>query len=72
MTQYFCNLENRNFISKCMPTLISNTGETLNEQDRILLETKKFYQNLYTEKPTEKINLKRLLGKWNIPILSND
>ena len=72
VTQYFCNLENRNFISKCMPTLISNTGETLNEQDRILLETKNFYQNLYTEKPTEKNNLKRLLGKWNIPILSND
>ena len=72
MTQYFCNLENKNFISKRMPTLISNTGETLNEQDRILLETKKIYQNLYTEKPTEKINLKRLLGKWNIPILSNE
>ena len=54
VTQYFCNLENRNFISKCMPTLISNTGETLNEQDRILLETKNFYQNLYTEKTNRK------------------
>ena len=67
VTQYFFNLENRNFISKCIPTLKSNTGETLNEHDRILLETKIFIKIYITEKPTE-----NLLGKWNIPILSNE
>ena len=71
MTQYFCNLENRNFISKCMPTLISNIGETLNEQDRILLETKIFIKIYILKNQQKKINLKRLLGKWNIPILRN-
>ena len=44
-----------------MPTLISNNGEVLTQQDDILQETKSFYQSLYTEKPVENINLKRLL-----------
>lgn len=72
VTQYFCNLENRNFMSKCMPSLISNSGEILNEQDSILQETKNFYQQLYTEKSVENINLKRLLGNFNIPVLNNE
>lgn len=72
VTQYFCNLENRNFISKCMPTLISNNGELLNQQDSILQETKNFYQHLYTEKAVENINLKSLLGNMNVPVLNNE
>ena len=60
VTQYFCNLENRNFTSKCMPTLISNTGDIIKEQKSILQETKNFYQNLFTERPTATINLKLL------------
>ena len=70
--QYFCNLENRNFISKCMPTLISNTGEIIKEQNSILQETKNFYQNLFTERPIATINLKLLLENYNVPILSNE
>ena len=66
MKRYFCNLENRNFILKCMPTLIPNNG-VLKEQDSILQETKNFYQNLHTEKPVENINLNCHLGTLNIP-----
>ena len=72
VTQYFCNLENRNFTSKCMPTLISNTGDIIKEQKSILQETKNFYQNLFTERPTATINLKLLLENYNVPILSNE
>ena len=55
-----------------MPTLISNNGEVLKQQDDILKETKRFYQSLYTEKPVENINLKRLLANINISTLNNE
>ena len=71
VTQYFCNLENRNFISKCMPSLMSNKGDVLKEQESILQETKSYYQNLYSEKPAAPINLKRLLGNLNVTTLSD-
>ena len=34
--------------------------------------TKSFYQSLYTEKPVENINLKRLLANVNISTLNNE
>ena len=63
VTRYFCNLENRNFISKCMPSLISDTGEIINDQHSILHETKEFYKKIYAEKPVQDIDLKYKLRK---------
>ena len=48
---YFCNLENRNFISKCMASLISDTGEIINGQHSILHEQRNFIKkNIYMRK----------------------
>jgi hypothetical protein len=54
-SNYFCNLENRNYISKYMNCLKTENGKTLLTQDEILKETQKHYQNLYTAKNTEHI-----------------
>ena len=42
VTNYFCNLENRNFVSKCMFQLVSNAGQALKTQEEILHETYNF------------------------------
>ena len=57
VTRYFCNLENRNFISECMPSLISDTGEIINDQDSILHETKEFHKKLYGKKKTLRLSI---------------
>lgn len=66
VTKYFCNLENRNFISKCMPSLITSTGDILTDQNNILHEAKEFYKNLYSEKPVEDVDLKYKLRKFDV------
>lgn len=52
-TRYFCNLENRNYVSKIMNSLISHEGEHLKTQDEILAETKCHYENLYKSRETK-------------------
>lgn len=32
VTSYFCNLDNRNFVSICMSHLVNKSGKTLSEQ----------------------------------------
>jgi hypothetical protein len=46
-TWYFRNLENRNYVSKLMNSLISDKGQHLKSQNEILLETKHHYEKLY-------------------------
>ncbi|MCU7800901.1 MAG: hypothetical protein KZQ70_12335, partial [gamma proteobacterium symbiont of Lucinoma myriamae] len=70
VTNYFCNLENRNFISKCMTQLISNKGKIIKEQNEIINETAEFYKNLYACKGTEEINLSEELNDIFVPKLS--
>lgn len=72
VSKYFCNLENRNFISKAMNNLISNEGEVLKDQIKIVEETRKFYKHLYSERPISNVNLKTILEDFNVPILSED
>ena len=55
-----------------MPSLISDTGEIINDQHSILHETKEFYKKLYAEKPVEDIDLKYKLRNLNVPVLSNE
>ena len=45
-TRYFCNLEKRNFISKCMNNLSKENGSTTNVQSELLQETMNFYKKL--------------------------
>ena len=71
-TKYFCNVENRNYISKNMPNLIKDNGnQTINEQE-IIDETKSFYENLYTFRPTQNINIERQLNFNDIPKLNEE
>ena len=53
-TKYFCNLEKRNFVSKCMNSLIKENGSTTNVQSELLQEAMFFYKKLYTKKTEEK------------------
>ena len=57
ISKYFCSLEKRHFISKQMLKLVTNKGETLSRTDDMLEETKKFYENLYSEKEIEDSNI---------------
>ena len=70
VTKYFCNLENRNFISKSMPNLWKNNGTKTENQNEVIHETKTFYETLYKEKPVKPINLNNVLNYHDIPKLS--
>ena len=72
VTKYFCNLENRNFISKNMPNLWKNDGTKTVNQKEVINETKLFYENLYKEKTVKPIDLEKVLNYRNIPKLSEE
>ena len=66
VSKYFCNLENRNYISKNMPNLIKEDGsKTINDQE-ITEETKKFYEKLYESRHTTDINIEKQLNYKDI------
>ena len=48
-TNYFCNLENRNYMNKTIQELVLNQNESVKDQKTILEEVAKFYKNLYSE-----------------------
>ena len=45
VTKYFCSLESRNYISKCMPNLIKRNGQLTESQTEILEEQNSFIHN---------------------------
>ena len=47
-TNYFCNLEKRNYNEKIIPKLINDNGEEIFNQSEILEEQKSFYEKLYS------------------------
>ena len=47
-TNYFFNLENRNFTNKTMTKLINDSGNEITQVQNILAEQKRFYENLYS------------------------
>ena len=69
-SKYFCTLENRNYVSKCMPNLWKTDGTKTNSKDEILIETKNFYEKLYEAKPIDNIDLNEILNYPNIPKLN--
>lgn len=70
MTKYFCNMESRNFTSKCMNSLINDNGDLLKDQSDILTETMLFYKRLYSKKDSTEVDLDKLLGNFCIPKLN--
>ena len=65
-TNYFCNLENRNFVSKRMLSLVKENGTEINDFESIKREVGSFYQKLYSSRENELIDVE--LDE----ILSND
>ena len=72
VTNYFCNLENRDFVSKCMFQLVSNACQTFKTQEEILHETYYFYKTLYSSKEIEDFTLKAEFRNFNIKVLSDE
>lgn len=72
-SKYFCNLENRHFISKSMKSLISNSGEEITDSKLLKNEVFKFYEKLYSTREHEikPVNLNNILTE-NTPKLSDE
>ena len=68
VSQYFCNLEKRHFVSKQMYKLISKQGKTLTDSNDMLKETQEFYQNLNARKQCKDVDLHVYVD--NIPKLT--
>ena len=49
-TKYFCNLEKQHIASKNIPFLVKDDGNHTYDQNEILVETKKYFENLFDEK----------------------
>lgn len=72
VTNYFCSLENRNFVSKCMSQLETHSGQMLNSQEEIIKETYLFYKKLYTTRTIDDFDLKNEFKDNIINILSDE
>ena len=49
-TNYFCHLENRHFVSKCMKSIILQNGEETMDFDLISKEVLQFYTDLFSSR----------------------
>ena len=63
-SSYFCNLENRNFVSKRMVSLIKSNNEEITDFNCISKEVGDFYKKLYCsrEESIVDVNLKNVLS----------
>ena len=49
-TKYFCNLDKQHIASKNIPFLVKDDGSHTYDQNEILVEVKKYFENSFTEK----------------------
>ena len=49
-TKYFCNLENKNYVEKTIRNIQLDNGSFITDQNLILHQIKKYYQNLFKDK----------------------
>lgn len=72
VSKYFCNLENRHYISKRMTVLVNSNGDEIENNEDIKNEVKNFYTKLYSsrENDTYQVDLNSLLQR-NTPKLTN-
>ena len=52
-SRYFCNLENRNFVSKRMSSVIDKDGNEITDYEEINNEVLQFYKQLYSSSESE-------------------
>ena len=71
-TNYFLNLENRNFTSKTIPKVEKENGDVVSKQEEILKEAKLFYEKIYTiDKDIEEKRIEDFLKNVDVPKLNN-
>ena len=72
-TSYFCSLENRNFVSKRMVSLIRGNGTETNDFNLINTEVGSFYKHLYSSRENSivDVELEEILSE-NTPKLSDN
>ena len=69
-TEYFCNLEARNYINKTIQKLDVEGKGIIRNQEQILLEVKTFYEKLYgINEDLMDVNLAEILQPFNVPKL---
>lgn len=73
-TKYFCALEKHNYVSKIICNLEQEDGNKITDQDEILKETKKFYEQLYKSRDDtlEDIDLEEYMKENEVLKLSNN
>ena len=72
VSKYFCNLESRNYVSKCMSSLSSKSGNLIQDQKEILNETMQFYKDLYSKREVKNVDLNALFANFPVPILGEE
>ena len=73
ITNYFCSLENRNFISKSITSIEKKDGSIITDKNEIINETKNFYEKLYSFKENiSDIDLHCLLSDQDLNKLSKE
>ena len=67
-SQYFCNLEQRNFIDKTIRKIELDNGEIVTEQKDILNHIKEYYEQLFRNKDTEltSVNISEIIKDSDI------
>ncbi len=69
-TKYFLSLENRTFLNKAIAKIEKSDGRIITATPDLIIETQKFYQNLYTKQSCSKMNLDELFKDLTIPKLN--
>ena len=68
VTKYFCSLEKRNYVNKCMKKIIDKHGSILKDQNKISNEVSSFYSSLYKKRIVERCEITELVN--DIPCLT--
>ena len=73
-TNYFLNLEKRNYNSACLKKLITKEGKEITDLEEIIQKQKNFYQKLYTSQYQNNANTLKTENKFlnNIDIQKLD
>lgn len=72
-TNFFCNLENKNFVSKTIKKLVIDENVVIDDQKEILKQTKQFYEKLYKKQDClKKVNLSTEIPYNDIPKLNEN
>ena len=69
VSSYFCSLEKRNYVNKCMSKITLNNDTSVTDKKEIVNEVSKFYKLLYTKRDVRDAAFSDLVN--NIPKLSD-